>query len=100
MQWSPGYLFALTYTLAALSALGLLFLSSRTLSFRFILGTIFVYGGMGASLGMFIYEYLGGRQAPWKVVAIGILVGVGAVKKKDVTNFLRRILNTDLKEEK
>lgn len=91
-NWTPETLFYFTYAVSALTAIGVELLSNRTLTFRLVFGTAIVYGGLGGGLGMVCYEYLGGRTAPWRVVACGILVGARAIKLKDVTNLARRAL--------
>jgi hypothetical protein len=98
MQWSPEYTFIVTYVAAAMSGIGVLLLDGTTLSgaagFRKVLGTIFVYGSLGAGFGMVVgYEYLGGRENPWKAIACGMLVGVKAIKVSDIIEFARRVLS-------
>ncbi len=92
MEWSPELTFAVTYIAAALSGLAVVLLEDKPLRFRTIIGTILLYGGLGSGLGMVGYEYLGGKNNPWKVVACGMLVGVRAIKMRDITNLVRRIL--------
>jgi hypothetical protein len=91
-KMSPEVLFVLVYLVSAFSGLGGVLLSSKPISIRIIFGTILVYGGLGSGLGMIGYEYLGGKDAQWKVIACGFLVGTKALKIRDVTRILRKVL--------
>lgn len=97
MNWTPEIVFLFTYIVSASVGLGVEFISNRTLTPRLIVGTILVYGGVGAAFGMYVgYEYFGGKQAWWKVVSCGALVGVRAIKVKDIGDFMRRMLSKDI----
>jgi hypothetical protein len=63
-----------TYALSAVSGLGGVLLSNKTLTTREVVGTIIVYGGLGTGMGMLGYEYLGGKAAPWRVMGCGLSV--------------------------
>jgi hypothetical protein len=81
-----------TYALSAVSGLGGVLLSNKTLTTREVVGTIIVYGGLGTGMGMLGYEYLGGKAAPWRVMGCGMLIGVKAIKPKAVADMARKIL--------
>ncbi len=97
MQWNSEWvLFASTWLASALTALAPILLSEtpkNRITFSKLLGTMIMYGGLGSGFGMVIvYEYLGGKTAPWKVICGGMAVGAGAVKKADITKMFRRAL--------
>ena len=92
MNWTPETTFCFTYIVSALTALGGICLSNKTITMRVVIGTLLVYGGIGSSAGMFVYyKWFAGKDV-WTALATGILVGGGAIKKKDVTDILRRLL--------
>ena len=94
-QWTPEMLFVLTYCVSGLTGIGMLLLEKRPLSARLIFGTILVNGGVGSVLGMLAYEWLGGRLAPWRVVASGMLVGGRVITLKDAKGLVRRMLGAN-----
>lgn len=50
------------------------------------------YGCLGSSFGYVIgVEYFGWKNSPIKVLSLGMLVGLGAIKKSDVTVLVRRM---------
>lgn len=91
-NWTPEQLFLVTYFVSAISGLGGLFVSNKTISFRDIVGTILLYGGLGTGIGMLGYEYLGGKAAPWRVVGCGMLVGCKAIKLKSLSEVAQKVL--------
>lgn len=94
VDWTPWILFVLTYIASALTGLSVVLLDSKEpLSARVVLGTVIKYGALGSGLGMIGYEYFGGKQSPWRVIAAGQLVGARALKLSDIQNLVRRILN-------
>src|SRR5688572_6036347 len=94
MDWTPEKTFIVTYIAAALSGLAVLLRTNEPLTVRSILSAILFYGSAGCGLGMIGYEYLGGRQAPWKVIGCGMLVGIRVIQFKDIAHVARRILGT------
>lgn len=90
-NWTPETLFYFTWAVSALTSIGIELLSNKSLTVRLVFGTAIVYGSLGAGLGAFCYEYLGGKNKPVLVVACGMLVGARAIKTKDVTNIIRRV---------
>lgn len=92
-QWTPQTVFLCTYVAAALSGVAELLRSTRPITPRTVLAAILFYGAAGSALGMVGYEYLGGKERPWKVIACGILVGVRVIHLADITTLLRRLLN-------
>lgn len=92
-QWSPDKLFYVTLAISALGGVGALLSSSKKLTVRSLIGDAIKYGCLGAGCGAFVYNFFGGRKAPELVVAVGGLVGAGAIKLKDITAVVRRAFN-------
>jgi hypothetical protein len=94
MQWNSEWsLFVATWFASALTALAPVLLSNKPCTARLLIGTIVLYGGLGAGFGMTVaFDYLGGKTQPWRVLVCGMLVGAGALKKADITVLLRRML--------
>ena len=92
-QWSPQQVFICTYVAAALAGLSGLLRSPQPLTARAIIGTVLFYGCAGTGLGMVGYEYLGGRENPWRVIGCGMLVGVRLIQFQQIKNIVARILN-------
>lgn len=81
-----------TYAVSALTALGGILSSNKTITLRIAVGTMLVYGALGSGMGMFVhFKWFAGKDS-WTAVATGILVGAGAIKRKDITDVLRRML--------
>lgn len=96
-EWTPFVVFGFTYLIAALTGLGVELITAaekkQHLTPGLIIGTLLVYGGVGSSLGMYVgYEYLGGKNAPWKVIACGTLVGGRIIKFKTATIVMQKLL--------
>jgi hypothetical protein len=91
-HWTPQTVFVWTYIAAALSGLAALLRSSKPLTTRTVLSAVLFYGAAGAGLGMFGYEFLGGKEKPWRVIACGMLVGVGLIRAENIRDLIKRII--------
>jgi hypothetical protein len=91
IDWTPEAVFILTYIAASLSGLAALLRTNQPLTVRSVLGTVLFYGSAGCGLGMVSYEYLGGKNAPWRVIGCGMLVGIKVIQLKDISNLVRRL---------
>jgi hypothetical protein len=94
-NWTPDEVFLATFVAASLSGLAVLFKSKEPISPRSVFATILYYGATGCGLGMIAYEWLGGKQAPWRAIGCGWLVGIKAISLKDIKKFVQRILGND-----
>lgn len=90
---TPEQIFLCTYCAAALSGLTVLLRSDVELTFRNVTSTILFYGSAGVGLGMIAFEWLGGKQNPWRVIGCGFLVGLRIIKTQDIMTMARRLLN-------
>ncbi len=90
---TPNQLYILTWALSALTAVGALMGGNKPIGTRVILHSVIVYGGLGSSFGMVVgLKYLGGKESPWIVVALGQMVALREIKMSDITKIMRRIL--------
>jgi hypothetical protein len=92
---TPELVFLYTFCAASLSGLAVLLRSGSELNTRNVLGAILFHGSAGVGLGMIAFDWLGGKQAPWKVIACGWLVGLRIIKLSDIAEVVRRILNVN-----
>lgn len=99
IKWTPEGLYLVTFILSAISGLGAEMVSNKPMSFKQILGIAIVYGGLGSGFGMtVVYRYLGGKDAPYFVIASGTLVGLRAIKMQDITKMLRKVFSNLITE--
>jgi len=92
-QWTPEVLFACTYICSAITGLGVLLSGEKPVTMRLVCACFLVNGALGAGLGMAGYEYMGGKDAPWRVIGCGMLVGARAIKIAWIMNIARRVLS-------
>lgn len=97
-QWTPTQVFICTYIAAALSGVGALLHSEQEVTWRSMSAAVLLYGAAGCGLGMAAFEWLGGKQAPWRVIGCGMLVGIRVIRLKDISNIIRRLFNGNGKE--
>jgi hypothetical protein len=98
LAWTPEQVFMLTYLAAALSGLAALLRSDEPITVRSVSAAILFYGAAGTGLGMMAYEWLGGKQNPWRVVGAGMLVGIRIIKLSDIAHIIRKIIGPDDQE--
>lgn len=99
LEWSPDRLFIATGIVAALGGLAVILNSKRTLSIRNVVGSILLYGLAGCGLGMVSYEYLHGKEYPWRVIGAGMLTGIQAVNWSLLRGAAARLLNLPVGED-
>jgi len=96
---TPEQVFLCTFCAAALSGLGVLLRSDSALNVRNILSSVLFYGSAGVGLGMIAFDWLGGKQNPWKVIGCGWLVGLRIIKLSDISTVASAILKVTTHKE-
>jgi hypothetical protein len=91
-QWSPDKLFLITFFASAFTSIGHDLVFGKSVTFKILVGSFLFYGGLGSAMGMLAYSWLGGKQAPERVLICGIFVGARAIKVKDAGEYLRRVI--------
>ncbi len=89
---TPEQVFLCTFCAAALSGLSVLLRSDSELTIRNIFAAILFYGSAGVGLGMIAFDWLGGKQNPWRVIGCGWLVGLKIIKLTDIQKVSAAIL--------
>jgi hypothetical protein len=90
--WTPLQVFIYTYIASGVTGLVPLLRSKEPLGLRNVLLSILFYGAAGMGLGVIAYEYLGGKEKPWLIIACGMLVGIGVIRMSDIAAVARRVL--------
>lgn len=93
--WTPLQVFIAAYVASALSGLAGLLWSAKPLTVRSACASVLYYGAAGTGLGMLGYEYLGGKEKPWRVIGCAMLVGIGVVDLATLQRLATRLLGTD-----
>jgi hypothetical protein len=91
-NWSPLHVFICTWLASAITGVGVYLGEDRAVTIRGTFVAAVTYGGMGCGLGMIGYEFLGGKQAPWKIIGCGFLVGIRAISLNSIKTLIQRIL--------
>ena len=92
-HWSPEIVFTITWLLSALGGLAAELSSGKDLTPTLVFTSMVRWGALGAGLGIFVFEYAGGKTAPARVIACGFFVGGGVLKKKDIQEVVKRLFN-------
>lgn len=91
-SWSNGTIFLCCLLSASLSGFATLLMSEKEINRRNFLGYLLWFGLAGTATSMVGFDYLGGREKPWRVIGSAILVGMGVVKVTDWGGFVTRSL--------
>lgn len=101
--WTPERIFIIAYIASSLSGLAALLWSGKPLctdqgwlgvgqALRKILASMIYFGAAGTALGMVGFEWLGGREKPWRVIGCAMGVGLGAIDRETYKAFFKNIL--------
>lgn len=91
-HWSHSTIFFCCLISAALSGFATLLMSEKEINRRNFLGYLLWFGLAGTATSMVGFDYLGGKEKPWRVIGSAILVGMGVVKVTDWGGFITRSL--------
>lgn len=94
-QWTPTTVFLCTYIAAALSGVGMLLNSDQEITARSVLAAVLLYGAAGCGLGMAGFEWLGGKENPWRVIGCGMLVGIRIIRLNDIKKVIAKLFSGD-----
>lgn len=83
-NWTLNQIFACCLISAALSGFATLLMSEKPLTIRNIMAYLLWFAAGGTATSMIGFEYLGGKEKPWRVIGSAIAVGMGIVKLSDI----------------
>lgn len=93
--WPDTSLFVVTFCGAALAGVANLLRSPDQITLRNLLAAVLFNGVAGTGFGMIAFEFLGGKQNPWRVIGCGMLVGIRIIKLSDVMTIVRKLIGTN-----
>ncbi|BBO31054.1 hypothetical protein [Lacipirellula parvula] len=93
--WTPLQIFMASYAAAAIGGVGALLASDRPITLRSLGKALVYYGVAGCGFAMTGFEYIGGKEKPWRIIGFAALLGVGAIKVSDVAAVARRMLSSE-----
>lgn len=93
--WTPLQVFLASYIAAAIGGVGALLSSDKPITLRTLGKALVYYGVAGCGFAMTGFEYIGGKEKPWRVIGSAALLGIGAIKMPDVAAIARRVLKTE-----
>jgi hypothetical protein len=92
--WTHNQIFLCCLASAALSGFATLLMSDKPINGRNILAYLFWFALAGTGTSMLGFEYLGGKEKPWRVIGSAIMVGMGVVKLTDLGPVMTRALRS------
>jgi hypothetical protein len=96
--WSHNFIFICCMLAAALSGFATLLMSDKPITSRNIGAYLLWFGMAGLGTSMLGFDYLGGKQKPWRVIGASIVIGMGVVKITDLGPVFMRVLRSAIGE--
>lgn len=93
-QWNPLQVFAVTCAASALAGLAGYLRPGQAVTVRGCVQSFLYSGAFGAAVPMIGYEWLGGKEKPWRIIGVGMLIGLGVLGQVEIRSLVRRFLGT------
>jgi hypothetical protein len=91
-SWTPLQVFFVLMVGTFLAGMGGYARANKTATIREMLAAGAYWSALSTSVCMMGYEFIGGREKPWRVLGTGVLIALGIIGADDIKRIVQSVI--------